>query len=144
MGVRVSSSGPVFTMSCRKIRDKTRVEQDFYLQWASRVPTDEERLEFLRYDSHGGVKPAANPILEGKTNYHLLATEWLNAYFLKPGYEGVWPGGMWLVIEERGNPRFLAMLLREFGDEAVLRWFTAAWNHLFSWTRDPATKRLTD
>ena len=120
-------------MTCKKLRTKTRAEQDFYLQWADRQATEEERLEFLRYDSHGGVKPSNNPILAGKTDYHLLATEWLNAYKTLPGYEGVWPGGAWLVIEERDNKRFLSMLQREFGNEALLRWFKAAWLLLFSW-----------
>jgi len=109
-------------MSCRRVRQRARAEQDFYLQWASRAPTEGERLEFLRFDSHGGNKPANNPILQGKTDYHLDATEWRNAYEVKPGYEGMWPGGLSLVVEERDNPRFLAMLEREFGVDAVRRW----------------------
>lgn len=121
-------------MSCKRLRHKTRAEQDFYLQWASRAPTEAERLEFLRYDSHGGAPlPDDNPVLEGKTMYHLLATEWRRAYLDKPGYEGMWPGGMWLVIEERDNARFQSMLQREFGPNRVRKWFKAAWDLLFRW-----------
>ena len=113
-------------MSCKRLRPKARREQDFYLQWAAHQPTEEERLEFLRYDSHGStIPPHGNPVFDGKSDYGLLVAEWKNAYQVAPGYEGVWPGGMYLVKEEYSNRRFMLMLIREFGQSTVKRWLRA-------------------
>ena len=70
-------------MTCKKLKTKARWEQDRWLSYlptksdpnvqyadvVMRIPTEQERLDFLRYDSHGGKVapiPKGNPILAGK------------------------------------------------------------------------------
>lgn len=93
MTVRIRSSGPVFIMSCKKIRPRVRAEQDYWLSflglWDLTLPvTEEERLDFLHFDSHGSEEPKAriarytlpfgeswrglNPILLGKKHCGLM------------------------------------------------------------------------
>lgn len=58
-------------MSCKKLSQRARDEQDFWLLYApyEPEPTLEQRLEFLQFDSHGGTAPMKNPIYIGKCRY---------------------------------------------------------------------------
>ena len=73
-------------MPCKRLRPKARAEQDFWLSFSDfKDATEEERMDFLRFDSHGGAEPSErvprvtdpfgvpycglNPILLGKKRH---------------------------------------------------------------------------
>ena len=132
-------------MPCRKLKVKARWEQDRWLSYLPEGPqrhvTHEQRIEFLRYDSHGGEAPKDNPILEGKHAAAVADTakgskgarksgggwlpypdELVEMYFDGSGY---WPGGLPLMEDYLRRVCGIGPLRRAFGDEAVARWLRA-------------------
>ncbi|KKL70532.1 hypothetical protein LCGC14_1885550 [marine sediment metagenome] len=135
-------------MTCKRLSRKARAEQDYWLSFSDfKDVTEEERLDFLRYDSHGGEKPrerrprlhlpfgellrGKNPILLGKSRHGQLGNVkggkrggmMIDSYF---DIKGGWPGGLYLVADYLTREPFNVRPLREwFGDEAVHRWLTA-------------------
>ena len=102
-------------MSCKKLSARARAEQDYYLQLDGNKlePTYEERMEFLRYDSHGGDIAGSNPVLVAKAHYGMYVKSLRDSYFDLDG----WPGGLEML--ETCNRR---LLLEAFGGETVSRW----------------------
>lgn len=116
-------------MSCTRLSAHNRLEQDYWLSFAvgDRLPpvTDAQRLEFLRYDSHGGDVPHGNPILLGKARHGQFGSVLVESYFdLSAG----WVGGANIVEDyiER-EPFQYRPLVEWFGPEAVERWLDAWW-----------------
>ena len=111
-------------MSCRRVSVRQRQEQDYWLLYADTLTaTEEERLEFLRYDSHGGTTPKGNPIYLGKVRHGITGAVLSDSYFAQ---DGSWIGGLELVKDYQRR-RFGLRSLREwFGGAAVLRWLAAA------------------
>ena len=109
--------------------------------------SEEERFEFLRYDTHGGDLTRSwgstqrhNPILGGKSREGILGNYFHDDYF---GNEMVWPGGLVTVSEMHRLPHGLRFLERWFGKEAVTRWcqaLFASWSsencHAPPWSRE--------
>lgn len=113
-------------MSCKKVRLKHRQEQDYWLSFVPELSaTEEERLEFLRFDSHGGQISLMNPILRGKKAHGIKGGTLLEEYF---ALDGSWPGGLWLVADYLSRPFDVRPLREWFGDEAVQRWEEAYWD----------------
>lgn len=80
-------------------------------------------MEFLRYDSHGGIVPTGNAILQGK-RFHGMFGEVLRDGYFDMG--GGWPGGLGVIADYLTREPFNVRPLREwFGDEAVHRWLSA-------------------
>ncbi len=141
-------------MTCKKLRTKTRWEQDRWLSYlptksdpnvqyadvVMRIPTEQERMDFLRYDSHGGGIPADNPILAGKLaaravgdrGWFPYADELLEIY-LDPAREGEWPGGFALMEDYLWRTCGIVPLRKAFGDEIVQRWLAAFLWFAFGW-----------
>ena len=110
-------------MTCKRLSRKARAEQDYWLSFADCVATEEERMEFLRYDSHGGEKLSGNPILQGKSFHGMFGEVMRDGYF---DMEGGWPGGMYVVADYLTREPFnIRPLCEWFGDKAVHRWLTA-------------------
>ena len=141
-------------MTCKKVRLKALWEQDRWLSYlpikdepytygfVRRIPTREERLEFLRFDSHGREPPVDNPIYQGKTasvvadtakgadNLKPYGGGWLprpdeleELYFEDGGR--YWPGGLEIMEDYLRRVCGIGPLRRIFGDEAVARWLRA-------------------
>lgn len=114
-------------------------------------------MDFLRYDSHGGEKPAGrvarvclpngemmrgdNPIILGKVRHgqmgHIKDGKrggiMIDSYF---DLEGGWGGGIYLIEDYLTREPFGIRPLREwFGDETVHRWLSAFLFHAFGWSR---------
>ena len=139
-------------MPCKKLRTKALWEQDRWLSYlptkndpnaqytnvVRRLPTAQERLDFLRYDSHGGDIPADNIILAGKlaarvvgdTGWFPEANELKNIYF---GDDGYWPGGLAIMEDYLWRTCGIVPLRKEFGDDIVQRWLAAFLFHAFGW-----------
>ena len=155
-------------MSCKKLRTKARWEQDKWLsylpsrsdpnvQYAAmvrRLPTEQERLDFLRYDSHGGEAapiPKDNPILAGKAASCVADTEkgannpkkggggWfpypdeLYEIYMDPTRSHAWPGGYALMEDYLRRVTGLTHLRKWFGDEIVRTWLAAFLWSAFGW-----------
>jgi hypothetical protein len=119
-------------MTCKRLSKETRIEQDYWLSFSDRKEaTDDERLEFLRYDSHGGEKPNYNPILLGKRHHGIYGETMRDGYF---DLQGGWPGGLYVVADYLTRQPFNVRPLREwFGNESVHRWLSAFFYHSFGW-----------
>ena len=141
-------------MPCKKLKTKAQREQDYWLSFSDfKDVTEEERLDFLRYDSHGGTMPAeripriiapfgeklhgSNPIMLGKIRHGQMGNikggkrsgVMIDSYF---DLEGGWVGGVYLIQDYLTREPFGIRPLREwFGDEAVHRWLTAFLWHAF-------------
>lgn len=108
-------------MSCKKLSNKARAEQDYWLSFSDIKAVNEvERMDFLRYDSHGGDL-FENSILLGKKRHGQYGE------VMKAGYSGIdWPGGLYVIADYLTREPFSVRPLREwFGDEAVYRWLRA-------------------
>jgi len=131
ISARCSSNKPWFfphnTMSCKKLSRKARAEQDYWLSFADiKSATDQERLDFLRFDSHGIDRPLGNPILDGKIHHGQYGEMMRDAYF---DTEGGWIGGLWLVADYVNRVPFgVRPLVEWFGPERVQRWCEAFLN----------------
>jgi len=114
-------------MTCKKLKLATRAEQDYWLSFSDYEDvTEEERLDFLRYDSHGRTLPERgrfNPILLGKIRHGQSGEVLRDSYF---DTHGGWIGGLLLVIDflER-EPFQIRPLVEWFGHESVKRWLGA-------------------
>lgn len=119
-------------MTCKRLSKRTRAEQDYWLSFSDRKEaTNEERLDFLRYDSHGGVMPPDNPILFGKKRHGIYGEMMRDSYF---DQHGGWGGGLELVEHYLSRkPEGLRPLCEWFGNEAVYRWLSAFFWHAFQW-----------
>ena len=111
-----------------KVSAKNRQEQDYWLSFSDYSDvTEEERLDFLRYDSCGGPRPERcgrlNPILLGKIRQGQCGEVLRDAYYSR---NGSWVGGIALIDDyiER-EPFQFRPLLEWFGDDAVIRWLDA-------------------
>ena len=140
-------------MTCKRLRTKALWEQDRWLSYlytkddpysygqpVRRIPTHEERLEFLRFDSHGGETPVNNPIYQGKMAAAVADTVkgadnpkkggggWL-PYADELGeiyYDGrYWPGGLEVMEDYLRRVCGIGPLRKVFGDEMVARWLRA-------------------
>ncbi len=155
-------------MQCKRVRTKARWEQDKWLsylptksdpnvQYAEvvyRIPTEQERLDFLRYDSHGQGIPKErwpNPILAGKQDSCVADTDkgadnpkkggggWfpypdeLYEIYMDPARQREWLGGYALMEDYLRRVIGLAHLRKQFGDEIVQRWLAAFLWHAFGW-----------
>ena len=137
-------------MTCRKLRTKARWEQDRWLSYLPvrgdpnifentvirRLPTDQERLDFLRYDSHGGDIPAGNIIMAGKLAARAVGDDGWFPYAdeLVGLYDTpYWPGGFALMEDYLWRVCGLGPLRKHFGDESVQRWLAAFLWHAFGW-----------
>ncbi|KKL95305.1 hypothetical protein LCGC14_1855930 [marine sediment metagenome] len=139
-------------MPCKKLRTKARWEQDKWLSYGSTTyATEEERLEFLRFDSHGGKVPLDNPIYEGKCASAVADTAkgaanpkkggggWLpyadelKAIMLAPYKKWAWPGGLMIMEDYLRRVCGIAPLRKEFGDEIVQHWLAAFLFYAFGW-----------
>ncbi|KKN01336.1 hypothetical protein LCGC14_1128620, partial [marine sediment metagenome] len=105
-------------------------EQDKWLSYVKlgRVPTHEERMEFLHFDSQGGVAPTNNPIYQGKVMAGRIASDgWLPAAEeLLTLYEAKgWPGGIHIMVDYLRRVDGIAPLRKVFGDSTVHRWLQA-------------------
>ena len=117
-------------MTCRKLSRRARAEQDYWLGLSdSKVATEVERLDFLRFDSHGGPAPIDNPILLGKRRHDQYVEMVRESYF---DMNGGWPGGLAIVAEAIADgtayrdPRAPLRFWRAaFGKAAVHRWLCA-------------------
>ncbi len=87
----------------------------------TKTASDAERLDFLRYDSHGGTLEN-NPILLGKKRHGQYGEVMRDGYF---GVEGDWPGGLHVVADYvTREPGGIRPLIEWFGYETVHRWLT--------------------
>ncbi len=155
-------------MTCKKLKTKARWEQDRWLsylpikgdpnaryaEYFQCIPTEQERMDFLRFDSHGGKTapiPKGNPILAGKHAAAVFDTPggsknpkvggggWfpyadeLKKIYLDPTRENEWPGGFALMEDYLRRVCGLGPLRKEFGDEAVQRWLAAFLCSAFGW-----------
>jgi hypothetical protein len=152
-------------MTCKKLRTKARWEQDKWLSYLSaknspnvqyanvvrRLPTEQERMDFLRYDSHGGEIPADNIILAGKRAAVVADTEkgatnsksggggWfpyadeLYEIYMDPKQDYLWVGGFALMEDYLRRVCGIAPLRKAFGDEVVRRWLAAFLWSAFGW-----------
>ena len=116
-------------MSCKKLSRKARDEQDYWLSFADiKDVTDQERLDFLRFDSHGTDRPSGNPILGGKIRHGQYGEMMRNSYF---DTEGGWIGGLWLVTDYVNRVPFgVRPLVEWFGPERVQRWCETFLNYM--------------
>ena len=135
-------------MACKKLRTKTLWEQDRWLSYLAPGPerrvTHEQRLEFLRFDSHGGEPPKNNPVLKGKHASSVADTDkgasnpkkggggWFpyadelgEIYFDNSKY---WPGGYALMEDYLRRVCGINPLRKVFGDASVARWLRAFLN----------------
>lgn len=111
-------------MSCKRLSRAARAEQDYWLSYSDcPTATEAERLDFLRFDSHGGGLND-NPILLGKIR-HGQAGEVLRAAY--EDRHGGWVGGLGLVLDygTRHSSRGIKSLVEWFGPKAVHRWLGA-------------------
>ncbi len=155
-------------MTCKKLRTKARWEQDRWLSYLptkddpnaryadvfQRVPTEQERLDFLRFDSHGGKIapiPRGNPILAGKRAAAVFDTPkgarkdrvggggWLpyvdelKEIYLGESDRNYWPAGLMIMEDYLRRVCGLGPLRKAFGDEIVRRWLAAFLWHAFGW-----------
>ncbi len=117
-------------MSCSTISDPARREQDRWLSYIGKDATPEERLAFLRYDSHGAQAgiAAGNPILEGKCYADAVFGDgcvgWDIEWLMSVRFTGEWPGGLWVIEDWINRPQF-NRLVEAFGTETVRGWVTA-------------------
>ena len=122
---------------------RARLEQDYWFSFAADewpLPlTEHDRLEFFRYDSHGGkllprlmgegssLVVTTNPILLGKIRHGQCGEVLRQGYFAR---DGSWPGGLYVVMDylERG-PWTVRPLVEWFGAEVVEGWLQAWVEH---------------
>ena len=134
-------------MACKKLRTKALWEQDRWLSYLAPGPgrrvTREQRLEFLRFDSHGGESPVDNPILAGKLAARAIGD---SGWFPNPDElleiysTDYWPGGYALMEDYLRRVCGISPLRKAFGDEAVARWLTAFLR--LPWGRRLVLKRM--
>lgn len=125
-------------MSCRRLSRRARQEQDFWLAYAPHEPepTEDQRLEFLRFDSHGGPAPSQNPIYVGKCRYGMLG-EFMREW--RWSGDPSWPGGIEILSWEP-----VRTLIDWFGYQSVNSWATAAF-HQWTWEEnEPRTASMGD
>lgn len=153
-------------MSCKRLRTKARWEQDRWLSYlpvkgdpniyentiVRRLPTEQERMDFLRWDSHGSKVapiPADNIIRAGKHAAAVADTEkgmdnlkaggggWfpyadeLYDIYMDRERELEWPGGFALMEDYLRRVCGLGPLRKQFGDEIVRNWLAAYLWHAF-------------
>ena len=151
-------------MPCKKVRTKALWEQDrwlsylpsrsdpnlqYYAGMMRRLPTEQERLKFLHFDSHGGEIPVDNPIYEGKKASVVADTDkgannpkkggggWfpypdeLYEIYMDPEQKRYWPGGFALMEDYLRRVTGLTHLRKWFGDEIVRTWLAAFLWHAF-------------
>ncbi len=142
-------------MSCKRVSTKARREQGYWISFSGHKDvTEEERLDFYRYDSHGGEPPlervvrqqlpfgedyySINPIMLGKKQHGMIGNTkggkrgglMIDWYFDEVG----WIGGLYMVEDFLTREPFGLRPLREwFGDEMVQRWLAAFLFHAFGW-----------
>ena len=109
-------------MSCKRLSGKARAEQDYWLSFSdTKTVSDAERLDFLHYDSHGGILEN-NPILLGKKRYGQYGEMMRDGYL---DMKGGWPGGLCVVIDYVTREPFgVRPLIEWFGYGTVHRWLT--------------------
>ncbi len=155
-------------MTCKKLRAKARWEQDRWLGYLSvkggpniyentiirRLPIEQERMEFLRWDSHGSK---ASPISKdniiragkhaagvfdtekGATNSKVGGGGWvpyadeLKEILLAPYEKWAWPGGLAILEDYLRRVCGLGPLRKQFGDEIVRGWLAAFLFYAFGW-----------
>lgn len=113
-------------MTCKRVSTRAREEQDYYLRHdgQARPPTEEERLEFLRYDSHGGDITWSNPIYVAKSHYG-ISVNLLKDSYLSDG----WPGGLCVVDEILRTTGDLRFVVEALGERVVSGWLEIwAWH----------------
>ncbi len=115
-------------MSCKVISSRARTEQDYWLlwtwdEWDGNI-TEEQRLEFLRYDSHGGNISTFNPIYIGKSRHSIQGNMMVEEYF---SGDTSWMGGIcWYEIFYMAyGKRGIKSLEEWFGIKTVEGWFDA-------------------
>ena len=117
-------------MTCRKLSRRARAEQDYWLSFSDiKTATEEERIEFLRFDSHGGPAWIDSPILFGKSRHDQYVGMVRESYF---DMNAGWPGGLWIVAEAVAtgtayrDPRTPMRFWRTaFSETTVRRWLHA-------------------
>jgi len=136
-------------MSCKRISKRAKREQDYWLSFSD-FPwtTKEERIDFLRFDSHGGETPNSRTI-------HINNVPILNHIFLgkrrhdqfinivRDSYcdmEGGWIGGLDIVAEEistgivyRDIKNPFRFWITAFNEKTVYRWLSMFLYHVFGW-----------
>ena len=143
-------------MTCKRLSHRARAEQDYWLSFSDfKDVTEEERLDFLRYDSHGGEPPrerlprlrlpfgellyGKNPILLGKARHGQMGNVkggrrygmMIDSY---SDMKGGWPGGLYIVSDYLTREPFNIRPLREwFGSKTVHRWLSAFFWEAFHW-----------
>lgn len=139
-------------MSCKRVRVKVRWEQDKWLSYGpTTYATEEQRLEFLRFDSHGGEISRDNPIYAGKKASSVADTDkgadspkkggggWfpyadeLWEIYMDPKRSREWPGGFALMEDYLRRVTGLIHLRKWFGDEIVQTWLAAFLESAFGW-----------
>lgn len=105
------------------MKRKARAEQDYWLSFQENEDAEEDRLEFFRYDSHGGSINPLNPVLVGKIRYGHTGEVLREARF---DTEGGWVGGLQLVADYATREPFgIRPLVEWFGLEVVRGWVVA-------------------
>ena len=142
-----------YLVPCKKVRTKALWEQD---RWMSYLPpgvarsiTQKQRLEFLRYDSHGGKVPVDNPVMRGKLAARAVGDVGWFPYAdeLREMYFGgdYWPGGLAVVEDYLRRVCGLGPLRKEFGDKIVQSWLVTFLWYAFGFpdlvNRGPVAKR---
>lgn len=156
-------------MTCKKLRTKALWEQDRWLSYLPakgdpniyentvmrRLPTEQERMDFLCFDSHGPLVapiPADNIILAGKHAAAVADTEkgadnpkvggggWLpyadELYDIMMDTNApkwAWPGGLEIMEDYLRRVCGLGPLRKQFGDENVQRWLAGFLFYAFGW-----------
>lgn len=100
-------------MSCTRVSERARREQDYYLRIDEpHAPvTEAQRLAFVRYDSHGGDIDASNPVYVAKAHYGMYVN-----YFRSTRDALLFPG--WELARDTDT----RLLTEAFGADAVRRW----------------------
>lgn len=80
------------------------------------------RVEFFKYDTHGGKPPNKNPIYIAKNRYGQTGSLLIDSYF---DLEGGWVGGVYLTWDYWNSKSGLRPLLEWFGSKNVARWVSA-------------------
>ncbi|KKL45390.1 hypothetical protein LCGC14_2356190 [marine sediment metagenome] len=109
-------------MTCKTISAKARAEQDYWLTYnKEELASEEQRLEFLRYDSHSDFISETNPILVGKKWHGRQGEAYRDSYF---SLDGGWIGGLHLYdyYLHRSSERGIKSLREWFGEEIVQQW----------------------
>ncbi len=140
-------------MTCKKLRTKARWEQDRWLSYlpsksdpnifegtiVRRLPTDQERIDFLRFDSHGPTVapiPDGNIIMAGKLAARAVGDSGWFPYvdvLVKLYFTPDWPGGLPLMEDYLRRVCGLGPLRKHFGDEKVQRWLATFLFYAFGW-----------